>query len=259
MSESRKIGIGTGEIEVTFGDQGSGRPFLLLHGGAGPLSMLGFAERLVRERSVRVIAPVHPGFQGTVRPDGLREVKGLAILYVALLEELDLCDVTVIGNSMGGWIAAEMAILNSSRVSAVVIIDGVGIEVDGHSVTDVSKLTLPEIQNLSYFEPDKFRIDPATFSDSQRAALAGNFASLAIYAGSGDPTLQARLNTVRVATLVVWGDSDGIADADYGRAYALSIEGARFVVMERVGHLPQLEAPDRIVPLVYDFAASQWP
>jgi pimeloyl-ACP methyl ester carboxylesterase len=196
---------------------------------------------------------------GTPRPDALHDVKGLAALYVTLIEDLELSDVTVVGNSLGGWIAAEVAILNSPRVSAVVIMDAVGIEVDGHPVADVSTKTFPEIQSLSYFEPEKFRIDPTTFSDAQRAVMATNFATLSLYAGGSsmvDSTLYSRLRTIRVPTMVIWGESDGIADVEYGRAYAAAIEGAAFVEMERAGHLPQLEAPDRLLPLVITFAES---
>jgi pimeloyl-ACP methyl ester carboxylesterase len=264
MSETKNQAIevvDVGAVEVTFTDSGGGQTFLLLHGGAGPLSMSSFAERLFSERSVRVITPVHPGFQGTRRPETLHDVRGLAKLYVELLEYLGVSDVTVVGNSIGGWIAAEMALLNSRRVSAVVILDAVGIEVDGHPVADVSNKTLPEIQNLSYFEPEKFRIDPSTFSDEQRAVVAANLSSLALYAGGSsntDPTLRDRLTGIRVPTLVVWGDSDGIADIEYGRAYASSIPGAQYIVMDRVGHLPQLEAPDRLISIVYEFASGQW-
>jgi pimeloyl-ACP methyl ester carboxylesterase len=250
---------GVGPVEVTFTDQGMGRVFLLLHGGAGPGSVASFAELLSRERAARVLTPTHPGFLGTPRTDTLRDVKGLAALYVALIEDLDLSGVTVIGNSLGGWIAAELALLNSPRVSAVVVIDAVGIDVDGHPVADVSTKTFPEIQSLSYFEPEKFRIDPNAFSDAQRAVIAGNLATLSLYAGGSsmvDPTLRSRLGAIRVPTLVIWGDSDGIADVEYGRAYATAVNGGEFVVMENTGHLPQLEAPDRILPLVFNFAAE---
>jgi len=206
-----------------------------------------------------VLTPTHPGFQGTPRSAALLDVKGLASLYVALLDDLELSDVTVIGNSIGGWIAAEIAILDSHRVSAVVIMDAVGIEVDDHPVADVSSKSFPEIQNLSYFEPEKFRVDPSSFSDAQRAVMAGNFATLSLYAGGPsmiDPTLRTRLGTIRIPTLVIWGDSDGIADVEYGRAYAAAVNGAEFVVIEETGHLPQLESPDEILPLVFDFAAS---
>jgi pimeloyl-ACP methyl ester carboxylesterase len=88
--------------------------------------------------------------------------------------------------------------------------------------------------------------------------IAGNLATLSLYAGGSsmvDPTLRSRLSAIHVPTLVVWGDSDGIADVEYGRAYAAAISGGEFVVMEKTGHLPQLESPDRLLPLVIDFAS----
>jgi pimeloyl-ACP methyl ester carboxylesterase len=261
-SSTRTLEVaGIGLVEVAYTDQGTGHVFLLLHGGAGPVSVASFAELLSREREARVVTPTHPGFLGTPRSDSLRDVKGLAALYVSLIEDLELSDVTVIGNSIGGWIAVEMALLYSPRVSAVVVMDAVGIDVEGHPVADVSTKTFPEIQSLSYFEPEKFRIDPTSFSDAQRAVIAGNLATLSLYAGGSsmvDPTLRSRLGAIRVPTLVIWGDSDGIADVEYGGAYAAAINDGEFVVMEKTGHLPQLEAPERTLPLVFDFASRQF-
>jgi pimeloyl-ACP methyl ester carboxylesterase len=138
-----------------------------------------------------------------------------------------------------------------------VMMDAVGIDVDGHPVADVSTKSFPEIQSLSYYEPEKFRVDPTAFSDAQRAIIANNLATLSLYAGGAsmvDPTLRTRLGTITAPTLVIWGESDGIADVEYGHAYAAAIPGAEFVVMERTGHLPQLESPDRLLPLVFEFA-----
>jgi pimeloyl-ACP methyl ester carboxylesterase len=93
---------GTGPVEVTVAEYGSGQPFLLLHGGAGPASVAGFAELLAATHDVRVLVPTHPGFGGTPRPEALHSVPGLAALYQTLLDQLDLAGVTVIGNSIGG-------------------------------------------------------------------------------------------------------------------------------------------------------------
>jgi pimeloyl-ACP methyl ester carboxylesterase len=249
---------GVGPVDVTYDERGQGRVFLLLHGGAGPMSMNGFAALLSGTHNARVLVPTHPGFLGTVRPEPLRDARGLAALYVALLDELKLSDVTVIGNSLGGWIAAEVAALKSDRVSSVVIVDGVGLEVEGLRVADTSTLTFYDIQSLSYFEPEKFRVDPTTLSDQQRSAMAANMATLAVYGGPsmGDSTLRSRLDDVRVPTLVAWGESDRIVDPDYGRAFADAIPGARFVLMARTGHLPQIETPQELFTLVSDFADS---
>src|SRR5690349_53351 len=114
-----------GEVAVSLDDRGAGQPFLLLHGGAGPQSVTGFAD-LLAGRQARVLVPTHPGFGGTPRPDALRTIQDLAALYGALLDELDLHGVTVVGNSIGGWIAAEMALAGSPRVSRAVLVDAVG-------------------------------------------------------------------------------------------------------------------------------------
>jgi pimeloyl-ACP methyl ester carboxylesterase len=249
--------IGPVEVSVTEYGPGSGQPFLLLHGGAGPQSVTGFAEKFAALHQVRVLAPTHPGFAGTARPGALDSVGGLAALYQGLLDTLDLTDVTVIGNSIGGWITAEIALLASPRVSGIVLIDAVGIEVPGHPVVDFFTLTFPEIAQRSYYEPAKFLIDPSTMTPQQQAGLAGNRTALSAYAGETsmmDPTLRKRLSTVELPIRVIWGDHDRIADPDYGRAYADAIPNAEFVLLTETGHMPQLETPKRLVPAVWDFA-----
>jgi pimeloyl-ACP methyl ester carboxylesterase len=101
------------------------------------------------------------GFGGTPKPADLT-VAGLARAYAAMLEQLDLTDVTVICNSFGGWLAAEIALQQSPRVSGAVIIDGIGIEVEGHPVTDISGLSPAEIQPLSFHDPGKALAPPNT-------------------------------------------------------------------------------------------------
>jgi pimeloyl-ACP methyl ester carboxylesterase len=251
---------GLGPVEVSVADYGSGQPFLLLHGGAGPQSVTGFAERFAAAHDVRVLTPTHPGFGGTVRPEALTTVSGLAALYSALLDRLDLADVTVIGNSVGGWITAEIALLKSPRVSGIVLIDAVGIEVPGHPVADFFSLTMDQVFQLTFHNPDRFRIDPATLPPAARAVAAGNRAALTAYAGTGmsDPALTARLGTLEIPTLVLWGDSDRIVDADYGRAYAAAIPLARFQLLCDTGHSPQLETPDQVVRAIWDSADTDF-
>jgi pimeloyl-ACP methyl ester carboxylesterase len=243
-----------GAVEVTVRTWGRGRPVLLLHGGAGPASIVGIATQLAKE-DVSVIAPLHPGFDGTPRPAWLDGPKKLARVYAALLDELALDRVVVVGTSVGGWIASELALLASPRVASLVLIGAVGIHVEDHAVTDVFSLALPELMKLSYHDPSPFRVDPSTMSDAQRATFAANRAALAVYGGAsmGDPTLRARLSAVAVPTLVLWGASDRIVDVDYGRALAAAIPGARFEVMPRTGHVPQIETPAQLLALVLPF------
>ncbi len=247
-----------GPVEVTVAEYGSGQPFLLLHGGAGPQSVSGFAELFAATHNVRVLAPIHPGFGGTPRPEACASIPSLAALYQALLDELNLTNVTVIGNSVGGWITAEIALLKSSRVSGIVLIDAVGIDVPGHPVADFFALTMDEVFALSFHDPERFRIDPTSLPPPAQAVAAGNRAALAAYAGTSmsDPTLTGRLATVELPTLVLWGDSDRIVDAVYGRAYAAAIPLARFLLLPDTGHSPQLETPDQVLHAIWDSAGT---
>lgn len=246
-----------GEISVTVVDQGAGHPFLLLHGGGGPLTVEAFAAQLADEGAGRrVVMPIHPGFNGTPRPDALVDARGLAALYVALLNTLELQDVTVVGNSIGGWIAAEMAIRGSSRVGAYVILDGVGIDVEGHPIVDFFSLTPAEVAQHSYYDPERFGLDPSQLPPAALETLTANRATLSVYgANMADTSLRPRLARVSAPVLVAWGEADRIADTDYGRVYAEAIPEAEFVLMERAGHLPQIETPEALLEVLTAFAA----
>ncbi|GAA1698219.1 alpha/beta hydrolase [Kribbella yunnanensis] len=238
-------------------EYGAGRPVLLLHGGGGPQTVEPFGARLAEALGVRVVVPTHPGFGGTTRPEDLTTIAGLAREYVGLLDELDLTGVTVVGNSIGGWIAAELALLGSPRVNALVLVDAVGIEVPGHPVADFFNLTFPEIAQLSYHDPARFQIDPTALPPEAQAMLAGNRATLAVYAEKmTDPGLRERLRGIAVPTLVIWGDADRIVDPDYGRAYAAAVPGARFELLAQTGHLPQLESPELLLEALRSFTSA---
>ena len=249
---------GAGPVPVTVTERGDGRPFLLLHGGAGPQSVDGFAELLAEREPARVLVPTHPGFGGTPRPADLGTIRALGGLYAGLLDELGLTGVTVVGNSIGGWIAAEIALLRSPRVSGVVLVDAAGLKLAGHPVPDFFTLTMDQVAELSYYRPDAFRLDLDHLPDQAKAAMAGNRAALATYAGPAmaDPGLLDRLPDVTVPVLVIWGEADRMIPVEHGEAYAKAIPDARFLVIPESGHLPQLEAPEKLLAAVWDFAET---
>lgn len=241
-------------MPLTITDAGHGQPYLLLHGGGGPGTVAGFATLLAEHG--RVVTPTHPGFGGTERPAAMDSPAALAIRYVELLDALQLTQVCVVGNSLGGWVAAEMALLQSPRVAAVVLVDAVGIEVPGHPVADFFALTPAEVAQRSWFDPTKM-IDPTTLPPAVQATLPGNRAALAVYGGTmTDAALRARLSAVAVPTLVVWGEADRIGDTVYGREFAAAIPGARFELVPGAGHLPQIETPDALLAVVRDFTEN---
>ncbi|MBX3084516.1 MAG: alpha/beta hydrolase [Anaerolineae bacterium] len=244
-------------LRVRISEQGSGRPVLILHGGGGPASVAGFATASAEQ--AHVITPIHPGFAGEPRPDWFNSIDDLALAYLDLLERYDLRDVMLVGFSMGGWVAAELAVRDRSRLSSLVLVDAVGIQVDDHEIADVFPLTPDELSALSYHNPAAFRVDPTTITPDQMAARAANFKALEIYgrtAGMCDPKLRHRLGRVKIPALVAWGESDGVVDAEYGRAYAQALPNARFSLIPEAGHVPQIEQPSRLLALVQEFADS---
>lgn len=220
------------------------RTFLLLHGGGGVPTMAGFAHLLAERAHARVLLPTHPGFGGTPKPAGLTGVTGLARTYVDLLDRLDLTGVTVIGNSFGGWVAAEIALLGSPRVSSAVIANGIGVEVDGHPVTDVRGLSPAELRNLSWHDPSE--------APRQTAGPGPDVQALIGYTGPAmaDPTLAERLGQTPVPVHVVWGESDGIVSPEYGKAFAAAIPRSTFTLLPHTGHLPQVESPEALLDAV---------
>ena len=153
-----------------------------------------------------------------------------------------------------------MALLDTSRISSFVLVDAVGIEVEGHPIADFFSLTPRQVAELSYHDPDRFGIDPSKLSPEASKLMAGNRATLAVYGGTmNEAGLDDRLAGAKTPTLVVWGDSDRIADPDYGRAFAKAIPGAHFQLLRDTGHLPQIEPPGQLLDAVSAFVERQAP
>lgn len=262
-TDTRNLTVAGQSVPVTFTELGSGRPVLLLHGGAGSISVAGFGELMAASQAVRVITPVHPGFDGTPRPNQLASIASLAAVYAELLRDLRLSDVCVIGNSIGGWIAAELALAESAapdcRVSSVVLVNAAGLQVAEAPAADFFSLTLDQVFDLSYFNPEAFRIDLATQPDDRKAAMAANRAALLAYGGqaTADPGLLGRLSAITIPALVIWGAADRMIPPEHGRAYASAIPGAQFRLIENAGHLPQLETPAALLAAVSEFTSAQ--
>ena len=127
-------GVYADDLELTIEELGDGRPVLLFHGGGGPPSMGPLPAGLADDFAV--IAPVHPGFAGTPRPQWYNGIDDIALSYLQLLEQRDLRDVLVIGSSVGGWIASEMAVREHERISGSVLLNAVGINVEGIELAD---------------------------------------------------------------------------------------------------------------------------
>ncbi|MGW2566923.1 alpha/beta fold hydrolase [Streptomyces sp. NPDC001537] len=239
---------------MTPSDHSSARPVLVLHGGGGPATVAGIVQHL--SGSAHVLAPVHPGWDGTPRPDWCTGVDDLALSYLHLLQDRDLDDVLVLGSSLGGWIAAEMAVRDSGRrISGLVLIDAVGVYVESEPIADYFALDARAAAELSWHDPDRYYVDPASLPAEQLAVRQGNMATMRALAGEPymhDPKLLRRLGRVRTPALLVWGESDRIVTPGYGAAYAAAFGDGRLEVVPKAGHLPQIEQPEATLGLIED-------
>jgi pimeloyl-ACP methyl ester carboxylesterase len=136
-------------------------------------------------------------------------MRGLALTYAQLLEELDLAGVTVIGNSVGGWIAAEMAVHAPGRMSGVVLVDAGGLQVDGHPAADFFSLTPDQVTDLAYYQPERFRAELAALPEEAKAAAAASRAALRAYTAHGehDEGFYVVAGTVRFTSGGTWFDA----------------------------------------------------
>lgn len=145
------------ELAVT--ESGTGRPVLLLHGGGGPLTVAPLAAHLAE--TAHVIAPTHPGFNGTERPTGIDSMRALADEYARYLEARELTDVLVVGSSIGGWLAAELALGSAAdRISGLVLINAVGIDVAGNPIRNISGLPPQQLAQYSFHDPSRLKLPP---------------------------------------------------------------------------------------------------
>jgi pimeloyl-ACP methyl ester carboxylesterase len=241
------------DIPLVIDDTGSGRPVLVLHGGGGPDTVKPISARLAV--SHRVLTPTHPGWNGAERPESMTSIADYAQAYLDHLAGLGLTDVVAIGSSLGGWIAAEMAARDRTGVlGGVVLVDAAGIAVEGEAIIDFFSLTPREVAEHSWHDPDRFFVDPSTFTPERAAMQKQNMATMALVARDmNDPELRSRLETVTIPALLIWGDSDRIFTPGYGRAYAQSFPNGRFALVADAGHLPQLEQPAATLALIDDF------
>ena len=257
--QSRRLALHGVQLDVY--EHGQGRPILVLHGEDGPCPQASFFSLLAKQG--RVILPTHPGFGQAPEAADIDTVDDLAYLYLDLLDESDLREVVVIGCSLGGWIAAEMAVKSTARLSQLVLVAPLGIKVgdrETRDIPDIFALPPEEVTRLQYHDPAQVAVDYASLSDLELTAIARNREATALYAWEPyfhNPKLRQRLHRVALPTLLVWGASDRFVTPDYyGTAYRDAIPGAQFTVIDQAGHWPHLEQPEVFAERVGAFLAS---
>jgi pimeloyl-ACP methyl ester carboxylesterase len=249
------ISIAGIELEVV--ERGHGAPILYLHGGAGVALDIPFIERLAKVR--RVIAPSHPGFGRSSLPDWIDSIDDIAHIYLELMDRMGLARTDLVGFSVGGWIAAEIATKVPERLVRLALIGPVGVKTgspDKLDIPDVFAMPATNLNILRFHDPRKNPVDLGAMSDEELNIVARNAETLALLTWEPymhNPKLRHRLHRVGVPTLFVRGASDGIVSSEYLERYAALVPKARIETIAEAGHLPHVEQLEATAAKVLEF------
>jgi pimeloyl-ACP methyl ester carboxylesterase len=258
--EQRFVTAGGARIEYLIA--GSGEPLLWLHGSEGNLGWLDLHDELARNFTVYV--PTHPGFAGSDRPSWVESFVDLSRFYLWVVQELGVSKAILAGHFIGGWLAAEMAVMSPQIVAQLLLIDAAGVRPRKGEITDIFLHGTEGTRQLSFFDLKQVANYELLFGSKPtpeaREAHIINREAATRYCWKPymhDPSLPPLLERLRdIPTLVLWGREDRIVPVECGELYHQAIAGARLEMIDRCGHFPHLEKPAEFTRAVSAFLAK---
>ena len=245
-----ELALATGIVKYL--EQGSGPPVVVLHHSWGSPGWLPFHERLADKH--RVVVPDMPGWGGSERPAWARDPRDIAIMVTRLLVRLELHDVKLVGLGFGGYVAAELATMNPSRLARLVLVGAAGLQPETGEIMDQMMLS-----HRKYIE-ESFR-DAETYTDYVGEEPPDDIRQL--WDLSREMTarvtwkpymfnrrLEPLLGDLDVPTLIVWGGKDKVVPFECAKQFDAAIPNARIEVVDGAGHVVELEEPDQLAALV---------
>lgn len=244
-------------LKLKLRESGSGPPLLLLHRSTGVITWDTFEDQLAA--NFTVIHPDLPGFGDSERPDWAREPRDLAIIVGRLLEALDVEDVTLVGLGFGGFVAAELATMNQTRLKSLVLVSTAGIKPREGEIVDQMLIAHDDYVRRGLNDPSSFetRFGAELHPDVKDI---WEFSRIMTARVTWSPYMFSRrlphlLSEVKTPTLVVWGDNDRIIPRDSGLQYVEGLANARLEVVANAGHLVEWDQPAQLAELIAAQAA----
>lgn len=239
-------------------EAGEGDPILFIH-GAGGLAWDPFLDQLAT--SHRVIAPYLPGTSKSCDISEIRDLWDLVLTYYDLLDALGIDSADVIGHSLGGMIACEMAASDQSRVRRLTAIAPAGIFDMDNPMPDIFAMRPEELVSRITLDPDGPAAQAVTALpedlDEQVEVLIQRLSTLSAAAKFlwpiPDKGLDRRMGRIKAPTLIIWGKQDGLIPVEYGNVFQQGIPGAQLEVLEPASHIVQLEQMPRCLELIEEF------
>jgi pimeloyl-ACP methyl ester carboxylesterase len=241
---------------------GEGAPFVYLHSTLGESFMwLPFYQSWAKQ--FQVIVPTHPGFGQSAGFDQIDSIADMAFHYIELLDTLGLEQVNLGGVSLGGWLAAEIAVRWPERVQHLWIADAPGMWVPEQPLPDLFRyLREPaKLRQLMFHEPEGYIAKMILQDNPDEERMLRGFQSMAVLARllwdrPYDPKLPVRLHRISCPVLLLWGDNDRLVPPAYGEAYRKHLPQAQMKLLKDCGHLPMFEREAEFVTAVTDFCKS---
>jgi pimeloyl-ACP methyl ester carboxylesterase len=238
---------------------GSGEPLLFLHGASGAPAILPFMEKLAQRFDVLV--PEHPGYGLSDEPEWLENIHDAAYFYLDFLKHQKLQGVTLVGSSMGGWIAMEMAVRDTSRIKSLVLVSPAGVRAPGVQPADIFLMPPEELVRSLFHDPKlaEARLAEPVTPESVDMALKNRHttARLAWEPRLHDPHLPKWLHRIDVPVKIIWGAEDRILPVAFSAELKKLMPDAEVEVLKNVGHLPHAEKAQEFCELVFRFAQGK--
>ena len=236
---------------------GSGRPVLVLHHDTGSPDRLDFYDALANR--FEVLVPHHPGYGKSERPQWLRSVRDVAVMYQWLLSDLGIDRPSVVGLGFGGWIAAEMATMAPDRLHRLALVGAMGLKPPEGDILDQAILSYLDYARAGFHDQQAFAGVYGDVSTDQ--LVEWDICREMCFRIAWKPymysqTLPHLLGGVKAPALVIWGDDDKVVPKSAGELYAAALPNARFEIVRACGHCAEMEQPDLLAPLIGGFIAE---
>lgn len=251
--KSRLVDV-AGRHQIRVYEGGIGPQLLFLHGAGGLLPNDPFLARL--EQNYRVTAPLIPGFEDSESSAPLRTMLDFTLFGFDVWETLKLEEPILVGHSMGGMIAAEMAAISTAAVKRVALICPAGLWLDEHPIPDLFAKLPFELPELLFFDPAKHGTllsSGGNFNDPEFLTefLVGNARRMGtaskLLFPVPDRGLGERLYRIRARTQVIWGADDKLIPPAYADRFITGIAGSKLTLIPRAGHMVPYEQTEAVV------------